>query len=106
MKTMTMPQASDDSQDAQDTFSVTIAMNEDGSFTITPSDSDESSNPATADNIDTALEMVKQMFDAESGQESSEPDDGTDGDATMSPDDAKTAWKQMAAKKAAKQASM
>lgn len=82
--------------------SVTITAVGDGTFTLTMgAEADEApdadNEPTTADNIDDALKMAKQML----GAEDMEPEEPTDDSEQLSPDDAKSAWKQMASKKSA-----
>lgn len=59
---------------------------------------DQQDQPQTAPDIDSALQMAKQMLGAESDEESQEAAP-QDGNAPLSPADAQSAWKQMAAKK-------
>lgn len=87
-------------------FSVTITCKADGTYTVSMSESDQSEGgeqdePATADNIDDALSTAKEMIQAENGEPQDEPQEG--GNEALSPEDAKSAWKQMAAAKKAKQ---
>lgn len=92
-------------------ISVTITAVGDGSYTVAMSEGDESSQdeqgeadaasdqPQTASNIDDALKMAGQMFDAESMEDDAGAADGSDDSAPMAPADAKSYWKQMASKK-------
>jgi len=59
---------------------------------------DQQDQPQIAPDIDSALQMAKQMLGAED-QEDAPPPPPMDGNAPLSPEDAKSAWKQMAAKK-------
>lgn len=83
--------------DEQAQASVTITAVGDGTYTVTMSD-DESQEPQTANNLDDALTIVKQMFGAEDQEDQSTEPQG-DGNEPLSPEDAKSAWDQMAAKK-------
>ena len=103
----TMPQQSQDdtSQDpAEQPMSVTVTDNGDGTYSVSSNDEqdqgEEPSEPQTADSLQDACKIMAQMFGEETDEEQSEPSDGSDGNATMSPEDAASAWKQMASKKA------
>ena len=97
----------DSDSDSQGT-TVCITASPDGTFSVQiqeaagadESGEDESSDgPQTADNLDDALALARQMLTAEMGEDSS-----TDGDAPLDPATAKSAWNQMAAKRSAMKA--
>lgn len=103
--TQATPAAPDDSSDSEQ-VSVTITAVGDGTFTVSLNEGQEDpaegggedagDEPQTADNVDDALKMAGQMLGAEADEESQEP---ADGNAQLSPADAKSAWSQMASKK-------
>ena len=99
------PNAQDNGSDESESIVITITATPDGQFTVALSgdedqtQDDSQDEPQTADNIDDALKMAKEMYTAESGEESSEPSDESDGNTPMSPEAATSAWKQMASKK-------
>jgi hypothetical protein len=91
-------------------FVVCVAAQADGSFQVYAQDSDQDptdqsqggeggdgSQVQTADNVDDALAIAKQLIEQESG--GSDDDSGQDGNAPLSPTDASSVWNQMAAKK-------
>ena len=86
-------------------FSVTVADNGDGTYSITSSDQDasegEDAGPQTAKSMDEACQMMAQMFQEESGEEQQEPDDGADLNEKLPADKAQAVWSQMAGKKKA-----
>jgi hypothetical protein len=110
-------------------FTVCISAMPDGTYSIyaQDSDDDQESNQAgagatagdtsssddaasgdddstqTADNVDDALAIAKQMLEQEAGEDDESGQDGSD---MMSPADAKKAWNQMAAKNDKKKAGM
>ena len=61
-----------------------------------PSPDDDSGNSQTADNIQDALQIAGQML--QGGDQDDDSGQGQDGNAELSPSDAKAAWNQMAAK--------
>lgn len=92
-------------------ISVTITAVGDGSYTVSMSEGDESEGsgegsdeddasdqPQTASNIDDALKIASEMFQAESSEDESGDPTGDD-DAPMTEGDAGKYWKQMAGKK-------
>lgn len=109
---MGMPESQDPSAqgtmspEQSDSFVVCIAVQSDGTFSVYSQDSDAdpaaegddgSGGMQTADNIDDALMMVKQMVEQEMGEGESES--AEDGNAPLQGGDAKAVWDQMAAKK-------
>lgn len=61
--------------------------------------SDDGSQSATADNIDDAMGMAKQMLSAALGGDSGDSDDSQDANAQMDPATATAYWRQLSAKK-------
>ena len=86
-------------------FAVCVTDNGDGTYSVAQMDQDSGEGeppeqPQTAHSMDEACKMMAQMFQEESGEESQEPDDGTDGNAPLaSKDQAQAVWNEMAAKK-------
>lgn len=101
-------------------MTVCITAVGDGTYTVQEQDSDDSSDPSmgaapasamagsddqqdqpqTAPDIDSALQMAKQLLTAGDSDDGSQ--DQGDGNAPLAPADAQAAWKQMAAAKSKK----
>ncbi len=104
---------SQDPSDGSDQVSVTITAVGDGTYTVSMSEDDSDASaesgqdpddqPQTADNLDDALKIAAEMFQAESQE--GDDDDGADGNAPMDTGTAKSYWKQLAAKKSKASAS-
>jgi hypothetical protein len=90
--------------------SVCIKDNEDGTYTVSlmgDADSDPSDTAdqaQTAQSLEDALKLAGQMLSGEASEDQAEPDDGSDGDTPMAPDDAKKMWNQMATSRAKQKA--
>ena len=87
--------------ESQEQYSIQITANGDGTYTITPSDSDESSDDPqggdgsqTARSVDEVCQIVTQMLQEEESEDSSE-----DGNTPLPADQARQVWSQMAAKR-------
>lgn len=107
---MAIPQPNDQSAESApaEQISVTITAVGDGTYTVSMAGDDQEAEdagqqpeeggdqPQTADSIDGALEIAKQMLGGEAEEAQAEPEDGN---APLSPADAKSAWKQMASKR-------
>lgn len=98
-----------DTPEAQETFSVTITANGDGTYSVASSDSDddqddasqggapapggEDDGPQTAQSIEDALKIAGQMLQEEAGEDDQQPADDSDPQAV---------WNQLAKKTDAK----
>ena len=105
---MMQDQNTQDGSESQPEEVICIAKMSDGTYSVyvegdqdaQASDQEPTpSSPQSAQSSDEALAMAKQLLGAEDQEDASEPSDGTDDSATMPPDQAASAWKQMAAKK-------
>ena len=95
----TQAQGQDPTQATDETggFVVCIAAQADGSYQVYAQDSDQEpgeDQTQTADNIDDALDMARQLIESEQGEDSEQ-----DGNAPVSADNAQAVWDQMAAKR-------
>ena len=100
--------SSDDESSGSQGTTVCITAMPDGTFSVQIQESgddgdegpgDNSDGPQTADSLDEALQIAGQMLTDEMNEDSGESDSGSDGDAPMSPANAKSAWNAMAAKR-------
>lgn len=103
MQDPSMAQEGDESAEGGG-FSVTVTDNGDGTYSIEASDADaqqegEQSGPQTANSLEEACQMMEQMFQDESGEDASQPEDGEDPNAPLPADKAASVWNQMASKK-------
>lgn len=108
MSAMLAPGGAPQPSEPQTTVCITAVG--DGTYTVSlqgdqePQDPNMSPDagdaPQTAQDIDSALDMAKQMLTGEATEEAPEP--AGDGNAPLAPADAQAAWKQMAAAKSKK----
>jgi len=91
-------------------MTVCITAVGDGTYTVAEQDDpndpnastgDPSDQPQTAQDVDSALQMAKQLLTSGDPDDSGSQDQG-DGNAPLAPADAQAAWKQMAAAKSKK----
>ncbi|HEX7642992.1 MAG TPA: hypothetical protein VF472_12365 [Burkholderiaceae bacterium] len=105
---------SDSGQDQGGGFAIILAFQQDGSIQVVPQggdsgqgdgSSDEQGQPQVVDSLQDAFQVVEQLAQEngyagqdDGGSAGNGGDDGGDGNAELDPDDAQSAWNQLAAK--------